>query len=147
MRKSRVVAISGGFDPLHDGHYRLIEEALKLGDFLLVILTRDDQLVQKKGKYWITYNARKYMLDFLLSGKGVEYRVVPNIDNDLTSVKSIIKYQPIHVYAKGGDTWDINNLPEREACEVFGTEIVFGIGGFDKDKGSSDIKNEDKEKV
>lgn len=144
---TRVVAISGGFDPPHNNHYHYIEEALTLGDALLVILTRDDQLITKKGKVWIPYEERKYMLDFLLRGKGIEYKIVPNIDDDLTSVKSIIKYQPVHIFAKGGDTWDISNLPEKEACEVFGTEIVFGTGGFKKDKGSSDIKEEEKEEI
>jgi len=65
----KIVAISGGFDPPHNGHYRYIEEALKLGDKLIIILTRDDQLIRKKGKVWIPYEDRKYMLEFLLKGK------------------------------------------------------------------------------
>jgi cytidyltransferase-like protein len=36
-----VVAVSGGFDPLHIGHVRYIEEARKLGDELVVILNND----------------------------------------------------------------------------------------------------------
>ena len=143
--KRRVVALSGGFDPPHNNHYHYIEEALKLGDILLIILARDDQLIKKKGKVWITYKERKYMLDFLLKGKGKEYKIVPNIDRDLTSRESLIEYQPIHIFAKGGDTWNIDNLPEKGICEAFGIEIVFGVGGFKKDKGSSDIKEEEKE--
>lgn len=34
------VAVSGGFDPLHPGHISYIEEPLKLGDELIVILSR-----------------------------------------------------------------------------------------------------------
>ena len=81
---SKIVAISGGFDPLHDQHYQHIEEALALGDELLIILTRDDQLRGKKGKNapWIPYRDRKYMLDLLLQGKGTPYRIVPNVDLD-----------------------------------------------------------------
>ena len=45
-----VAAISGGFDPIHPGHIAYINEALKLGDYLLVILTRDEQLMEKDRK-------------------------------------------------------------------------------------------------
>ena len=140
----RTVAISGGFDPPHDEHYQHIEEALKLGDKLLIILTRDDQLAEKKGRVWIPYGKRRYMLDFLLQGKGKPYEIIPNVDPDLTARESIRKYQPIHIFAKGGDTWDRDTLPEREVCEEFGTKIMFGIGGFGQ-RGSSEIKDEEKE--
>ncbi len=46
-REESVVAVSGGFDPVHPGHLAYIKEALKLGTHLLVILTRDEQLVEK----------------------------------------------------------------------------------------------------
>lgn len=142
----KVVAISGGFDPPHDEHYQHIEEALKLGDQLLIILTRDAQLAKKKGRVWIPYEKRRYMLDFLLQGKGKLYRIVPNVDSDLTARESIRKYQPIHIFAKGGDTWNPNNLPERAVCLEFGTEILFGIGGFGQ-RGSSEVKTEEKEGI
>lgn len=141
----RIIAISGGFDPPHNGHYRLIERALKLGDILVIILTRDDQLVEKKGKAWISYEDRKYMLEFLLEGKKVGYKVVPNIDKDLTSRDSLREYRPFHVYAKGGNTWNSSNLPERDVCKELGIDMVFGVGGYHKDKGSSDVKDEEKE--
>jgi len=145
-RRMKIVAISGGFDPPHYGHYRYIEEALKLGDKLIIILTRDDQLIRKKGKVWIPYEDRKYMLEFLLKGKDKEFEVVQNIDEDLTSRKSIERYKP-NIFAKGGDTWNIDSLPEKEICEKLSIEIIFGVGGFKKDRGSSDIKDEEKEKV
>ena len=34
-----IVAVSGGFDPIHIGHVRLFKEAKKLGDELRVIFT------------------------------------------------------------------------------------------------------------
>ena len=39
MKKPVVVAVSGGFDPIHIGHVRMFQEAKKLGDELVVILT------------------------------------------------------------------------------------------------------------
>ena len=44
-----VVAVSGGFDPIHVGHIRLFEEAKKLGDRLVVILNNDNWLIKKNG--------------------------------------------------------------------------------------------------
>ena len=38
------VAVSGYFNPLHIGHIRLLKEANKLGDYLVVILNNDEQV-------------------------------------------------------------------------------------------------------
>ena len=143
----KVVAISGGFDPIQDGHIAYMEEALTLGDFLLVILTRDDQLISKKGKCWIPFERRRYMLEWILQGKGKDFMVVSNIDHDITSRQSLKMYLPIHIFAKGGDAWDADNLPERKVCEELGIKIIFGIGGFNKDRGSSDVKDWEKENI
>ena len=56
----------------------------------------------------------------------------------MTSIESLKLYRP-DVFAKGGDTWNINNLPEREVCEELGIEVVFGVGGFEKLQSSSDL--------
>jgi len=136
------VAISGGFDPIHPGHIAYIEEAIKLGDWLIVILARDDQLIEKdkiagniKGRMPIPYEVRKTAIEWGLRGKG---EVVENIDKDITSCKSLARYKP-DVFAKGGDSWDIDNLPEGEVCSKLGIEIVFGVGGFDKPYSSSQL--------
>lgn len=44
-----IVAISGGFDPIHIGHIRLIQEAKALGEVLVVIINNDNWLMKKKG--------------------------------------------------------------------------------------------------
>jgi glycerol-3-phosphate cytidylyltransferase-like family protein len=98
-----------------------------------VILTRDDQLSQKKGKPFMTYAERKEVLEAIVGDRGV---VVPNVDTDITSVESIRKYRP-DCFAKGGDTWDLDNLPEAKVCTELGIEVVFGVGGFDKVQSSS----------
>ena len=127
------VAVSGGFDPIHPGHIKYIEEALKLGDEFIVILTRDDQLVMKKGKCIIPYKVRKGVLEWGLKGRG---KVVENIDKDITS-KDSLRHYGVNIFAKGGDTWDIDNLPEKEVCKELGIRIVFGVGGYDKPYTSS----------
>ena len=135
-----IVAISGGFDSLHPGHISYIEEAIKLGSTLILILTRDDQLIEKdrrlgfpKNRKPIPYEVRKAVLDWGLKGRGT---VVENIDEDITSCKSLELYKP-DIFAKGGDTWDAESLPEKKICDKMGIKIVFGIGGYDKPFSSS----------
>ena len=45
---TRIVVVSGYFNPLHVGHLDYLESAKKLGDFLIVIVNNDDQ-VKIKG--------------------------------------------------------------------------------------------------
>ena len=49
MADVRVVAVAGGFDPLHPGHISHLREARKLGTRLVVILNPDQDLIRKKG--------------------------------------------------------------------------------------------------
>ena len=134
---AKVVAVSGGYDPLHIGHLRNILEAQKLGDSLIVILARDNQLIDKKGFVFMPYEERKEILEGI---KGVS-EVVENIDEYGTCKKSLFKYHP-DVFAKGGDTWDEENLPEAEVCRELNIHVVFGVGGVEKVQSSSDLVNQ-----
>ena len=129
------VCCSGGFDTIHPGHISYIEEAIKLGDELLIILTRDDQLLVKKNMKPIPYEVRRAVLEWGLNGRG---KVVENIDRDITSKESLRYYRP-NIFAKGGDTWDIENLPEKEVCQELGIKVVFGVGGYEKMWNSSKL--------
>lgn len=137
--KQLVVAVSGGFDPIHKGHVRHIKKAMELGR-VIVILTRDDQLVAKKGKVFMEYDERKEIIEAIIVDRG---GVVVNIDNTVASVDSIKKYHP-DIFAKGGDTWDIDNLPEADVCKELGIKVVFGIGGVEKVQSSSQLIKEGK---
>lgn len=60
MRKKKiVVAVSGGFDPVHIGHVRMFNEAKKLGHELVVILNNDNWLIAKKGYAFMPENERR----------------------------------------------------------------------------------------
>ncbi|RJQ34735.1 hypothetical protein C4556_01960 [Candidatus Parcubacteria bacterium] len=59
MKKERVVAVSGGFDPLHIGHVRMFKAARKLGDKLVVILNNDNWLKGKKKYAFMPKDDRK----------------------------------------------------------------------------------------
>ena len=99
MRKKRTVAVAGGFDPLNGrGHISHIQEAKKLGDRLVVILARDDQMAQKKGSaFYISYKDREMILREMRSVD----EVVMNVDKDISCAETLKMVKP-DVFAKGG---------------------------------------------
>jgi len=124
----KIVAVSGGFDPIHVGHIRYLRDASKLGK-VLVILNTDDWLAMKgHGHPFYTYQDRKEILEAI---KYV-WKVVPQVDNNASVAYSLLRYKP-DIFAKGGDR-TIDNIPESEKaiCEQLGIEIVCGVGGYDK---------------
>jgi len=131
----RVVAVSGGFDPLQVGHVRYFQEAKKLGDYLTVILNTDDWLMKKKGYVFMPYEERE---EILLALECVD-EVVPQLDTDETVCYSLEIYKP-DIFAKGGDQ-NYGNIPELKTCLENGIELIFEVGG-DKIASSSDyVKN------
>ena len=42
--------VSGGFDPIHEGHINMILEAASRSDGVIVLANSDDWLCRKKGK-------------------------------------------------------------------------------------------------
>ena len=63
MKKKRI-AVSGGFDPVHVGHVRMIQEASKFGD-VIVICNSDAWLKRKKGRYFMPFEERASILNEL----------------------------------------------------------------------------------
>ena len=70
---SKVILVSGGFDPLHKGHLDLLQEAKKLGDHLTVGLNSDEWLTRKKGSPFMSQWDR---MDLLMNLECVDH-VVP----------------------------------------------------------------------
>ena len=48
--KSKIIVVSGGFDPVHSGHIAYFKAAKSYGDKLVVALNSDKWLENKKGK-------------------------------------------------------------------------------------------------
>ena len=49
------VAVSGGMDPVHKGHVRMIQEASQFGE-VIVILNSDEWLMRKKGFVFMSWD-------------------------------------------------------------------------------------------
>lgn len=131
------VCVSGGFDPIHKGHVRMILEASQFGD-VIVIANSDDWLIRKKGKFFMSWEERA---EILSSIKGV-VKVVPVDDTDGTVCEALRRIKPTY-FANGGDRKDYNT-PEGEVCKELGITLIWGVGG-DKIQSSSWLlaKNKD----
>lgn len=119
---SKVVCISGYFDPIHQGHLEYISKAKSLGEKLLVIVNNDEQSKLKKGASFINQETR---LKIVSSLKEVDMAVL-SIDNDRTVCNTLRMYKP-DVFANGGDQNNIS-IPEKEVCDELGIELVDGLG-------------------
>ena len=133
-KKEILVAVSGGFDPLHIGHIRLFEEAKKLGDKLVVILNNDNWLMQKKGYVFMPEEERVELIKALKPVDEVVLTEHPK-DPDYRHVAHTLRRVRPNIWANGGAK-GITNKDEVRVCKEIGCEMVAGVGG-DKIQSSS----------
>ena len=62
--KNNTVAVSGGFDPVHVGHVRMIRDAANTGG-VVIILNTDAWLTRKKGYVFIFFVPNSLGTNFL----------------------------------------------------------------------------------
>lgn len=130
-RKRKIVAVSGGFDPVHVGHVRMIKEAAKLGD-VIIITNSDTWLKRKKGYVFMPWIERQ---EILAEFKGV-IDVIEAWDEDDTVCKTLERVKP-DIFANGGDRKG-ENTPEVDLCMKLGIDLVWNVGG-DKIQSSSEL--------
>lgn len=134
-----LVAVSGGFDPIHIGHVRMFKDAKKLGKKLVVILNNDNWLKTKKGFVFMNQSERKEILletglvDKVVITNHTEHDLDPSVKRELSALKP-------DIFANGGDRGR-TNTPEMELCEELGIKMVFGIGKGGKVQSSSWLTN------
>lgn len=124
----KVVAVSGGFDPLHIGHVRMFREARALGDRLIVILNNDHWLRNKKGFVFMPETERKEVLEALGCVDEVVLTDHVEGDADRSVCRMLQKIRP-HIFANGGDRKpDGDPVPEVMLCEELGIELAYNVG-------------------
>lgn len=120
----KIVATSGGFDPIHPGHASCIHMSKQYGDTLVVIVNGDNFLKNKKGKAFMDLNTRCSIVSFI---HGVDYVIPFEIENDQTVVEALRRLRP-HVFTKGGDRIDEKSIPEWAVCSQNNIEVISGVG-------------------
>ena len=138
MRQRPLIAVSGGFDPVHIGHIRMIRDASRYGD-VMVIINSDDWLQRKKGYVFMPYEERAEIMGNI---KGVTL-ITSVDDSDGTVCQALRRHKP-DAFANGGDR-KTENTPEMDVCEELGIQMMWAIGGNNKPQSSSWLVNKLKE--
>ena len=130
----KVIAVSGGFDPIHVGHLRMMQEAAQHGR-LVVIINSDEWLRRKKGYVFMPWQERAE----IISAYDFVSEVVMAKDQDRTVVASLDEMRP-DIFANGGDRENVNT-PEAQFCKENGIEMMWGVGGGKIQSSSSMVKD------
>ncbi|MDR2192607.1 MAG: adenylyltransferase/cytidyltransferase family protein [Endomicrobium sp.] len=131
--------VSGGFDPIHEGHINLIKAASQKSDGVIILLNSDDWLIRKKGKNFMSAKTRKIICENIKS----VVDVLEFDDRDNSACDGIIKVRKkypdaVLVIANGGDRTK-DNIPEIPVCKEQNVVLEFAVGGADKANSSSQI--------
>ena len=152
VKKEVVVAVSGGFDPIHIGHVRLLQEAKKLGDRLIVILNNDHWFTIKGRETFMTDKERKEIIEALecvdevvLTHHKPSDKVYGRSTKEYSVCQELEEIKP-DIFANGGDRFR-EDVPEVETCERLGIQMVFNVGEGGKIRSSSDLLKEYAKKI
>lgn len=138
-QKPVIVAISGGFDPIHIGHVRMIQEAAELGDELVVIINNDNWLRFKKGFVFMPQEERKEIIEAIRGVTRVIFTDHEPDTHDISVTSALRALHPnIHIFANGGDRKpDDVPVPEEVLCKELGIKTVYNVGRGGKVQSSS----------
>lgn len=120
----KIVATSGGFDPIHPGHISSLQASAAYGDVVVAIVNGDAFLTAKKGRPFQDLATRCLIVSAV---RGVDYVVPFEIEND-TTVREALRCLRPAVFTKGGDRVDHASIPEWAVCQELGIEVVSGVG-------------------
>lgn len=137
MRKPVVVAVSGGFDPVHIGHIRMFQRARQMGDKLVVILNNDNWLQTKKGFAFMPETERKEIIEAIAGVDQVLLTSHKPDDSDRSVCRELRKLKP-SIFANGGDRKPSGDpVPEVTLCKELGIKMVYNVGKGGKVQSSS----------
>ena len=141
---SKVVLVTGGFDPLHSGHIAYFRAARELGDHLVVGVNSDEWLTRKKGRPFMPFEERCAIIKELACVD----EVIGFNDSDNTAINAIGQVLATKgtswrvVFANGGDR-HMTTTPEYTTYkDCKDVAFAFGIGGKNKANSSSWILEE-----
>jgi rfaE bifunctional protein nucleotidyltransferase chain/domain len=117
-----VVLANGGFDLIHVGHVRYLQQAKVLGDILVVALNSDSSLQRLKGpgRALIDEAGRVEIISALAC---VDY---VTLFSEETVGRVLLAIKP-HFHCKGSD-YTLDSIPERDIVRSYGGRMAI-VGG------------------
>lgn len=116
-----MILLSGGFDPLHVGHVRMIEAARAYGKVVIAV-NSDEWLLRKKGYVFMEWKER---CEVLRAIRNVHVTWVDDADD--TVCEAIERLRP-RLFGNGGDRVQADSK-EHAVCERLKIKEKFGLGG------------------
>jgi D-beta-D-heptose 7-phosphate kinase/D-beta-D-heptose 1-phosphate adenosyltransferase len=136
---NNIVVLSGGFDPVHEGHIAMFKEAYLKYNHVIVGLNSDDWLARKKDKPFMSFSARKAVLE------SIRYidSVLSFDDTDNTAINLLKDVQRMYpssklIFGNGGDR-SKSNYPEWDFCNINALSVDDSLGGSNKMNSSSTL--------
>lgn len=143
-KKQIIVAVSGGFDPIHIGHIRLMQEAKKLGDKLVVILNNDNWFSIKGRELFMPEEERREIIkalscvdEVVLTNHERSGQIFDRTTKEYSVCRELEEIRP-DIFANGGDRF-ADDVPEFKLCNELGIKMVFNVGEGGKVRSSSDL--------
>ena len=138
MKDKTCVLVTGGFDPLHEGHLALFRHAREYGDYLFVGVNSDKWLERKKGKSFMSETTRLNIVKELSCVDNALF--FDDRDNSACdAIRKCLRWFPRVRFANGGDRTQ-QNIPEyKEFMDNNRVQFVWEVGGGDKKNSSSSI--------
>jgi cytidyltransferase-like protein len=142
----RASIVSGYFNPFHQGHLDLFEQARARTGYLVVVVNNDAQQMLKKGRIIQAEDVRTRIVAAL---RVVDDAIVasesgPGIDETFDEIRR--RYPDTELeFCNGGDRSPLaDGIPEAErtAAERNRIELVYGVGGESKADSSTRIQAE-----
>ena len=139
----RASIVSGYFNPFHQGHLDLFEQARARTGYLVVVVNNDAQQMLKKGRIIQTEDVRTRIVAALrvVDDAIVAREAGPGIDETFDEIRR--RYPDTELeFCNGGDRSLAASLPEAEraAAERNRIELVYGVGGESKADSSTRIQ-------
>ena len=141
--KPAIILATGGFDPIHEGHIALFQEAAMLkmseDDKLIIGVNSNEWLIRKKSYAALSEKTR---LATVSNMKGVDDALIMKDSDDsaISTIRKLLDEYPDHIviFVNGGDR---SNSEIPEAKEEWHGRVLFmdGIGGTEKLNSSSKI--------
>jgi len=133
-----VIVLSGGFDPMHVGHLRMIQESAKMAEIVIAGVNSDEWLMRKKGYVFMPHEERVEMVQ---GTRGVSKAMAFDDDDNsacdlLRRVRALWPNFKV-AFANGGDRTS-DNIPEIPVAEELDVHLIWGVGGG-KVQSSSDL--------
>ncbi len=139
----RASIVSGYFNPFHQGHLDLFEQARERTGYLIVVVNNDAQQLLKKGRIIQAEDVRTRIVAALrvVDDAVLALESGPGIDETFDAIRA--RYPDTDLeFCNGGDrSPQGDSLPtaEREAARRNAIELVYGVGGETKADSSTRI--------